>query len=78
MRSREDRASFPDDVGTHFSAHSSRLGLYSAPHGALLDGIRESVRIRGNGARVLQASANRAQLTASESSRPFLTRKIKD
>ena len=47
-----DRASFPDAVGAHFSAHSSRLGLPSAPHGALLedlgvDGLRESARIRG-------------------------------
>ena len=47
-----DRAPFSDAVGSHFSAHSSRLRLSPAPHGALLedlgiDGLRESVRIRG-------------------------------
>ena len=47
-----DRASFSDAAGAHFSAHSSRLGLSPAPHGALfedlgIDGLRESVRIRG-------------------------------
>ena len=60
-----DRALSPDAIGTHFSAHSSRLGLSPAPHGALLgdlgvDGVRESVWIRGNGARILQVPADHA------------------